>query len=50
VVAGGAARGKPIHAMDGLIASTAVVHDLTLVTHDAKDFEGAIKSVLNPWT
>jgi predicted nucleic acid-binding protein len=49
MVAGGAGRGKSIGAMDALIASTAQVHGLTLVTRNAKDFEGAVKSVLNPW-
>ena len=44
------ARGRPIHAMDALIAATAQVHDLTLVTRNAHDFEASVKSVLNPWT
>ncbi len=30
--------GKPAPAMDLLIAATALVHDLTLVTHNAKDY------------
>lgn len=46
----GARRGRPIGAMDVLVASTAQVHGLTLVTRNAKDFEGAVESVLNPWT
>jgi predicted nucleic acid-binding protein len=50
MVARGAGRGRPIGAMDALVASTAQVHGLTLVTRNAKDFEGAVKSVLNPWT
>jgi predicted nucleic acid-binding protein len=50
MVARGAQRGRPIGAMDALVASTAQVHGLTLVTRNAKDFEGAVKSVLNPWT
>ncbi len=49
MVARGAGRGRPIGAMDGLVASTAQVHGLTLVTRNAKDFEGAVNSVLNPW-
>jgi toxin FitB len=50
MVARSAGRGKPISAMDGLVASTARVHGLTLVTRNARDFEGAVESVLNPWT
>jgi toxin FitB len=50
MVARGAGRGRPIGAMDVLVASTAEVHGLTLVTRNARDFEGAVKSVLNPWT
>ena len=41
--------GRPIHAMDALIAATAQVHALTLVTRNTSDFEASVKSVVNPW-
>jgi toxin FitB len=50
LVANPEARGRPIHAMDGLIAATAQVHALTLVTRNAADFQTLVKSVLNPWS
>ena len=44
-----AAVGRPIEAMDGLLAATARVHVLELVTRNAGDFEAALISVHNPW-
>ena len=35
---------------DLLIAATAIVHDLCVVTRDVDDFERAGVTVLNPWT
>lgn len=49
VIARCEAGGRPLPAMDGLIASTAIVHGLTLVTRNTSDFETALKSLLNPW-
>lgn len=34
---------------DGLIAATALEHDLTLVTRNIKDFAGLRISIINPW-
>ena len=33
----------------GLIAATALSHDLTLVTRNVKDFIGIDVSLVNPW-
>lgn len=39
----------PMPEMDALIAATALVHRLTLVTRNVDNFAGAPVSVLNPW-
>ena len=44
------ARGRAIQAMDALIAATAQVHGLTLVTRNTADFDESVESLLNPWT
>jgi predicted nucleic acid-binding protein len=41
--------GRSIDAMDGLIAATAEVHGMTVVTRDASVFHNAGISVLDPW-
>jgi toxin FitB len=43
------AVGKSIHAMDALIAATARVHELTLVTRNVSDFSASLKTLVNPW-
>jgi len=35
--------------MDALIAATAIVHDLVLVTHNTKDFPADRVRLLDPW-
>ena len=40
----------PLPAIDGLLAATARVHGLTVVTRNVKDFERAGVPVLNPFT
>lgn len=44
----GAAR--PIHVIDGLIAATALIHGLTVVTRNVVDFAATPVPVENPWT
>ena len=41
--------GRPIGAMDAFIAATARVHDLEVVTRNARDFEGSVRAIVNPW-
>lgn len=41
--------GRPLPAIDGLLAATALQHDLTLVTRNTKDFAGLDVQLINPW-
>ena len=41
---------RPRGDIDGLIAATALVHDLILVTRNVKDFEDTTVSLINPWS
>jgi len=40
---------NPHHALDKLIAATAIVYDLTVVTRNTKDFAGSGVKLLNPF-
>jgi len=42
-------RGTPLNTADGLIAATALEHDLTVVTRNVKDFAGLGVGIFNPW-
>lgn len=42
-------RGMAANTADGMIAATALEHDLTLVTRNTKDFTGLGVALLNPW-
>ena len=44
------ARGQVRHQADMLIAATAQLHVLTLLTRDARDFDGCGIAVLNPFS
>jgi predicted nucleic acid-binding protein len=45
-----AAQGSPRSQADMLIAATALVHDLTLVTRNTRDFEACGLPLLNPFS
>lgn len=42
-------RGKALSVIDGLLAATALHHNLTIVSRNARDFAVAQVQVLNPW-
>jgi predicted nucleic acid-binding protein len=42
------ARGRKLPVMDSILAATALVHDLTLVTRNTADFPAEVRT-LNPW-
>lgn len=46
----GKSIGRSIDVMDGLIAATADVYGMTVVTRDVSDFKAAGTPLLNPWT
>ncbi|WP_321477567.1 type II toxin-antitoxin system VapC family toxin [uncultured Paludibaculum sp.] len=44
------ANGRPVPVIDGLLAATAVHHDLMLVTRNVQDVAGTTVPTLNPWS
>jgi len=42
-------RGKALSVIDGLLAATALHHNLTVVSRNASDFANTQVQVLNPW-
>lgn len=40
---------RPRQVVDALIAATAIVHDLTLVTRNTRDFVDTGVALVNPW-
>jgi predicted nucleic acid-binding protein len=49
VTAQAAAHGAVLPTLDGLIAATALVHGMTVVTRNTADMAAAGAPVLNPW-
>ena len=45
-----AAAGRPVPAIDSLLAATALAHDLVLVTRNTRDFSGLPVRLFNPWS
>ncbi len=41
--------GRPLPAIDSLLAATALQHDLTMVTRNTIDFAGLGVRLINPW-
>lgn len=44
-----ARAGRPLPAIDSLLAATALQHNLTLVTRNVRDFAGLGLNLVNPW-
>ena len=42
-------KGKPLSIIDGLLAATALHHNLTVVSRNADDFKNTPAQFLNPW-
>jgi len=42
-------RGKQLGNIDGLLAATAIEHDLTVITRNTLHFENLGALILNPW-
>ncbi len=42
-------RGTPLNTADGMIAATAIEHDLSVVTRNVRDFAGLGVDIFNPW-
>jgi len=49
LAAGAKGHGKSLSAIDGLIAATAVHHNLTIVSRNTSDFSNVPVPVVSPW-
>ena len=45
-----AVAGRPLPAVDSLLAATALHHRLSMVTGNSRDFTGTGLDVINPWS
>jgi predicted nucleic acid-binding protein len=43
-------EGRPLPIIDSLIAATAIVHNLTVVTRNLRGFERCGAAAFSPWT
>lgn len=43
-------NGQPLSVIDALIAATATVHNLVLVTRNISDFSGCSVDIVDPWS
>ena len=50
LVARSESLGRPMEPRDALIAATAEVNGLTLVTRNVSDFKPVVKNLLSPWS
>lgn len=50
ILAAAEKNGTPLPAIDSLIAATALVHDLSVVSRNTQDMEGSGVEVINPWS
>jgi predicted nucleic acid-binding protein len=48
-LAAGAPPGAPLRVIDGLLAATAIHHNLTLVTRNVRDVTASGAALFNPW-
>jgi predicted nucleic acid-binding protein len=50
IAANATSAGRHLHVVDGLVAATALVFGLTVVTRNVSDFDTTAVPLLNPWT
>ncbi len=50
IMAKAEAQGRPMNSLDGFIAATAMVRDLSLVTRNDADFKDSVPRIVNPWS
>jgi predicted nucleic acid-binding protein len=49
IAADASRAGRSVHVVDGLLAATALVFGMTVVTRNVADFEATLAPVVNPW-